>query len=157
MAIGANKVFSPNTAGYNASSTSYFAQQEGELSPYCYVKPASSQDVSTIVKTLALLNAGRYSSPVCPFALRGGGHHTVAGIANIHNGITIDLVNINKTTLNGDRTIASVGSGARWGSVYDVLVPQGLAVLGGREAGIGVGGFTTGGKKSPRYKTRELC
>jgi FAD/FMN-containing dehydrogenase len=99
------------------------------------------------VKTLALLNIGRYSSPVCPFAVRGGGHHTVVGIANIHNGITIDLGNINQTTLNSAKTVASVGSGARWGSVYDVLVPQGLAVLGGRESGIGVGGFTTGGRR----------
>jgi FAD/FMN-containing dehydrogenase len=81
----------------------------------------------------------------------------VVGIANIHNGITIDLGNINQTTLNSDKSVASVGSGARWGSVYSTLVPQGLAVLGGRESDIGVGGFTTGGKRlhgqNPRLKT----
>jgi FAD/FMN-containing dehydrogenase len=138
-------VFSPNTTLYNESSTSYFAQQEGELSPYCYVKPASREDVSIIVKTLFQLNSDH--TPVCPFAVRGGGHHTVIGIANIHDGITIDLGSINQTILSSDKTIASVGSGARWGSVYSTLVPEGLAVLGGRESDIGVGGFTTGGKR----------
>lgn len=153
-------MFSPNAAGYNASATSYFAQQEGELAPYCYVKPASSQEVSNIVKTLSLLNVGRFHAPVCPFAVRGGGHHTVVGIANIHNGITIDLGNINQTAFSCNKSIVSVGSGARWGYVYDTLVPEGLAVLGGRESGIGVGGFTTGGKiihgQKPENKTVKI-
>ena len=79
------------------------------------------------------------------------------GIANIHDGITIDLGNINQTILNSDKTIASVGSGARWGSVYSTLVPEGLAVLGGRESGIGVAGFTTGGKGLHGRLLRTKC
>lgn len=79
----------------------------------------------------------------------------MVGIANIHNGITIDLGNINQTTLNSNKSIASVGAGARWGSVYDTLVPEGLAVLGGRESGIGVGGFTTGGKRMREQKSEN--
>jgi FAD/FMN-containing dehydrogenase len=145
IVVGSNKVAYPNSTSYQESATTYFAQQEGELSPFCYVKPENSEDVSNVVKTLALLNI---EDIVCPFAVRGGGHHTVVGIANIHSGITIDLGNINQTTVSQDKTIAHVGSGARWGSVYSTLVPMGLAVLGGRVADIGVGGFTTGGKIS---------
>jgi FAD/FMN-containing dehydrogenase len=138
-----NKVAYPNSTSYETSAVTYFAQQEGELSPYCYVKPESSGDVSNIVQALALLNI---IDVICPFAVRGAGHHTVVGIANIHAGITIDLGNMNQTTVSQDKSTASVGSGARWGSVYSTLVPLGLAVLGGRVADIGVGGFTTGGK-----------
>jgi hypothetical protein len=100
---------------YTESATTYYAQQEGELSPYCYIKPASSEDVSRVVKALAILNL---NETVCPFAARGAGHHTVVGIANIHSGITIDLGNINQTTISEDKAIAYVGSGSHWGSVY---------------------------------------
>ncbi|KAF7854228.1 hypothetical protein EAF04_010525 [Stromatinia cepivora] len=142
LAIGWSKVSYPNTTNYVESSVSYYAQQEGELFPHCFVKPASSEDVSKVVQTLVLLNA---ISTICPFAIRSGGHHTVVGIANIHSGITIDLRNINQTTINTDKTIAHVGTGARWGSVYSTLNFEGLAVSGGRVADIGVGGFITGG------------
>lgn len=142
-------MFFPNETGYEESATTYFAQQEGELSPYCYIKPTCSEDVSSAVRALAGLNI---EETVCPFAVRGAGHHTVVGTANIHRGITIDLGNINQTTISADKNTVYVGSGARWGSVYSNVVSEGLAVLGGREADIGVGGFTTGGNtKSPNW------
>lgn len=135
-------MFYPNSAGYKQSADSYFARQEGELTPYCYIKPTRSKDVSDAVKALALLNLVHV---FCPFAVRGGGHHTVIGIANINNGITIDLGDMNQTTLNADKSIASVQSGARWDTVYSALVAVGRGVLGGRVSDLGVGGFTTGG------------
>lgn len=151
--MGSNKVFTPNSTVYENSAITYFAQQEGELSPSCYVKPTSSEDVSLAIKALASLNK---IALVCPFAVRGGGHHTVIGIANIHGGITIDLGNINQTTVSTDKKIASVGSGARWGSVYSTVVDLGLGVLGGHESDIGVGGFTTGGEiEIYSYLSRE--
>lgn len=97
------------------------------------------------MKTLARLNAG---DDICPFAVRSGGHHTVVGIANIHTGVTIDLGNMNKTVVSEDKSIASVDSGARWHSVYPVVVAEGLGVLGGRISDLGVGGWTTGGKEN---------
>lgn len=125
------------------SSTSYYAQQEGELSPSCFVKPACKEDVSKIVQSIASLNAIDIK---CPFAVRSGGHHTAVGSANIHSGITIELGNLNQTTISEDKTVATIGIGARWDSVYSTLDPAGLVVLGGRIADIGVGGFLTGGE-----------
>ncbi|KAH8654974.1 hypothetical protein BGZ60DRAFT_519104 [Tricladium varicosporioides] len=142
IALGPNKVFYDNNSEYQRSAVTYFAQQEGELTPSCYVKPASSQDVSSAIKTLRLLNL---IDDACPFAVRGGGHHTVVGIANIDSGITIDLGNMNKTTLSSDNSLAYVGAGARWGSVYSTLATVGKGALGGRIADIGAGGFLTGG------------
>lgn len=142
LAIGSDKVFYSNSTGYEESASTYFALQQGELSPYCYVKPTSAKDVSNIVKALELLN---YKKPICPFSVRGGGHHIVKGISNINSGVAIDLGYINTTTLSSDKSIAYVGSGSRWGSVYSTLSADGLAVVGGRESDIGVGGLTTGG------------
>ena len=37
-----------------------------------------------------------------------------------------------------------VGTGQRWGNVYDILEPLGLTDVGGRDSGVGVGGFVLG-------------
>ena len=51
-------------------------------------------------------------------------------------------------TVSADRTIASVGGGARWQDVTAPLDAMNLSVAGGREAPVGVGGLTLGGGKS---------
>lgn len=68
-----------------------------------------------------------------------------AGASNIQNGLTIDLANLNQIQLSQDRSLAHVGPGNRWGDVYSQLDQQQLSVVGGRVAGIGVGGLTLGG------------
>jgi hypothetical protein len=47
--------------------------------------------------------------------------------------------------LSDDRTTTSVGPGNTWYDVYSKLDPQNVSVVGGREAGVGVGGLTLGG------------
>ena len=47
--------------------------------------------------------------------------------------------------VNKDKTIASVGAGATWLDVYLYLDGLGVAVAGGRNAAVGVGGLTLGG------------
>jgi FAD/FMN-containing dehydrogenase len=42
----------------------------------------------------------------------------------------------------------TLGSGNRWGHVYEVLEQYGMAVAGAREAHVGVGGFLLGGGMS---------
>lgn len=68
-----------------------------------------------------------------------------AGASNIQGGLTIDLANLNKIQVSQDRTLTHVGSGNHWVDVYGQLDKQQLAVIGGRVAGIGVGGLTLGG------------
>ncbi|PWY85809.1 FAD-binding domain-containing protein [Aspergillus sclerotioniger CBS 115572] len=131
-----DKVFFPDSETYAASQRSYFALQEQQLAPACIVIPSSVEDVSVAVKTLADL-------PDSTFAIRSGGHSSVPGAANAHTGVTIDLHRLNDIHMNGD--VVSIGSGALWTDVYDVLVPRGLAVVGGRTGNVGVGGLLTGG------------
>ena len=68
-----------------------------------------------------------------------------AGASNIQGGLTIDLANLNQIQISQDRTLTRVGAGNRWIDVYSKLEEQQLAVIGGRVAGIGVGGLTLGG------------
>lgn len=61
---------------------------------------------------------------------------------------------IDAIVVNDDKSIASVGPGARWGDVYRTLVADGLIVAGGRVGTVGVGGLTLGGGISsfgPRF------
>ena len=143
LALG-QKVSYPASVIYKASATSYWSRQEELLVPSCVIRPANAQDVATAVTTLTRLN--KLGLPNCKFAIRGGGHTPWAGSANIDGGVTIDLSAIRDITLNHDRTVTSVGAGARWGDVYQKMDSQGLAVVGGRGASIGVGGLLTGGK-----------
>ena len=68
-----------------------------------------------------------------------------AGASNIQGGLTIDLANLNQIQISQDRTLTHVGAGNHWIDVYSKLEEQQLAVIGGRVAGIGVGGLTLGG------------
>ena len=142
-AVGQGKVSYPGSGAYVESSSTYFAQQDATLGPACVFKPTSAKDVSKGVAALAALNL---AATACPFAIKAGGHHTVIGINNIHNGITIDVAGLNTISLNADKSVASLGSGNRWINVSETLDPMNLAVTGGRVSDIGVGGFVTGGK-----------
>lgn len=42
-------------------------------------------------------------------------------------------------------SVVKVGAGARWLGVYEALEPLGLAVAGGRNGNVGVGGLLLGG------------
>ena len=68
-----------------------------------------------------------------------------AGASNIQGGLTIDLANLNQIQISQDGTLTYVGAGNHWIDVYSKLEEQQLAVIGGRVAGIGVGGLTLGG------------
>lgn len=47
--------------------------------------------------------------------------------------------------MNAGGQVASIGGGATWVDAYLYLESQGLAVAGGRNAAVGVGGLTIGG------------
>ncbi len=81
----------------------------------------------------------------CYFAVRSGGHTPFAGSANIENGVTIDLSAMKDIRDHPDRSVTSIGPGAKWGDVYLHLDNLGLAVPGGRVSEVGVAGLTTGG------------
>lgn len=57
----------------------------------------------------------------------------------------LDLHLLNGLQLSEDRETAYVGTGNRWGAVYEWLEPSNRTVVGGRVGDVGVGGFLLGG------------
>lgn len=64
------------------------------------------------------------------------------GAANIKDGILLATTRLDQLSLHDG--YVSVGAGLKWGEVFDFLEPEGLAVVGGRVADVGVSGLTLG-------------
>lgn len=121
----------------------YWSVQQSEVTPACRVDVESAQSISTAVKVSRLTK--------CPFAVKSGGHAAFAGGSSIENGILVNLGRLNMVELNKDRTTTSVGPGNKWYDVYRELDSKKVSVVGGREAGVGVGGLTLGGECSDLF------
>jgi len=80
------------------------------------------------------------------FAIRSGGHSPVPGAASIKGGVVIDLSLFCEVTPSKDGSSVAIGAGAKWMDVSKILDDMGLAVVGGRNSAVGVGGLTLGGK-----------
>ncbi|KAK5109863.1 hypothetical protein LTR62_006470 [Meristemomyces frigidus] len=126
-----------NTTAFKANQNSYWSQFQAEVSPQCFIQPATAEEVAAIVVEAATRD--------CPFAVRSGGHAAYVGGSNIPDGLTIDLTLLNELTVSEDRETTRIGPGNMWINVYQKLTPMGLSVVGGRVANIGVGGLTLGG------------
>lgn len=133
-----SRVSFPGNSAYETTQDSYFSLQEAALSPACIVVPSSPQDVAETVTIISGI-------PNCQFAIKGQTHAPAAGFANINAGVTIDLTPLHSVTVNSEHTVASIGGGASWLDVYTYLDSHGLAVAGGRNGAVGVGGLTLGG------------
>ena len=80
------------------------------------------------------------------FAVRSGGHSTSRGFSSIDaEGVLIDMSDVNQITLSADKSTVSLGPGGQWDRVYEELEKHKITVVGGRVAGVGVGGLLLGG------------
>ena len=142
------KVSFPGSDLYEHSRQSYWSQQQQSLTPKCVMKPVSVDDVSTALKTISMFS--KLSSALglahCPIAIKGGGHTPWEGSSNVNDGVTFDMGGMRDIVLTEDKSIVSVGGGARWIDVYETLDSEYLSVSGGRVASVGVAGLTLGGE-----------
>ncbi|KAM0284018.1 hypothetical protein ACHAQH_002213 [Verticillium albo-atrum] len=125
---------------YEARLESWWSSS-ARLRPACIVRPKNAQDVAKVVSVLAQNTAGN-------FAVRSGGHSHWAGGNNIDGGVTIDLGHLNATTYNPETGLASIQPASRWADAFLTLGESGVAVPGGRDGNVGIGGFLTGGGNS---------
>ena len=107
----------------------------------CFVKAQNTLEVALILKVVTAFQL--------PFAIRSGGHSANPGFGSVDSGILIDLSSLNDIVLSPDHKVVSVGPGAKSDILYEELEKYEVTVVGGRAAGIGMGGFITGGKWSP--------
>ncbi|WQF82933.1 Putative FAD-binding domain, PCMH-type, FAD-binding, type PCMH, subdomain 2 [Colletotrichum destructivum] len=130
--------------GYEARIATYWSVG-ARLRPWCLVQPRDTEEVSRTLTTLVKTGSGAGDWHI---AVRGGGHNHWAGTNNVANGVTIDLAHFNQTSYNPRTNLASVGPGDHWKDVFAALLKHNVTVAGGRDGGVGVGGFLLGGGNS---------
>lgn len=141
-ALGDSKVFSPDDPAFIESTTSYLSALENELKPACIIRPTCANDLSVTLKTFKPFAAHGEQ-----LAIRGGGHMSGPGSANINNRVTIDMRGLTGIEVDNDEKLVKIASGECWANVYERLDPLSLGLSGGRAAKVGVGGFVLGGCK----------
>jgi len=150
-ALPGSVIFPHDSAAFKQSMNSYWAQQECEVIPACVVRPRDVQQLCTAVTILKReyddrgKQAGEEKVEGL-FAIRSGGHSPVSSAASIKGGVVIDLGHFCEVRPSEDGSTTTIGAGAKWMDVSKVLDEKGLAVTGGRNSAVGVGGLTLGGK-----------
>ena len=142
-----DSVFKKSSLTYASSVTSYWSLQACETVPLCVVRPRDTEEVSTAIRLLRQrfdLQPDHDPKPV-KFTVKSGGHTPETGFANVQGGVVIDLSLLNGVNVSHNSTSAVIGSGARWSDVSSKLDKMGLAVAGGRNSTVGVGGLILGG------------
>ncbi|KAM0801147.1 FAD binding domain protein [Usnea florida] len=139
-----------NAAFFEQSMNSYWAKQESEIIPACVVRPRDVQQLCTAITILKREYDERRKhaheeNAKGLFAIRSGGHSPVSGAASINRGVLIDLCLFRDVTPSEEGSSVEIGAGAKWMDVSKVLDRRGLAVVGGRNSAVGVGGLTLGG------------
>ncbi|KAK5054026.1 hypothetical protein LTR84_001988 [Exophiala bonariae] len=139
----ADNLLLASSENYEPRVHSWFAAN-AQYRPWCFFQPQSAQGLSLAIKALNRVSfAGDWH-----IAVRSGGHGP-PGSSNIANGVTIDLGLMDGSTYNPNRSFASVEPGGKWKDVYyNLLQHHNVTVTGGRDGGVGVGGFLLGGGNS---------
>ena len=131
----------PNSNAYDTTIAGFWSGQARDDKPTCVVQPTTREHVAAVVRTLT-----RWQ---CQFSVKGGGHTPFPGAASINDGVTIDLAKLNTISVDKNANIAYVGSGLKWGQIYEYLEPKNMMVAGGRDSLVGIGGLIVGGKMPP--------
>lgn len=129
--ISGKLVALPESEEYDETAKSYYTALERELRPACFMTPHSANDVAEVVKALKPI----LDSP--SLAIAGAGQQTTPGAANIRDGITIHLRNLQGIEIDQDKKVISVGAGEQMGDVYEKAAAAGLGVAGNRHGGVG--------------------
>jgi FAD/FMN-containing dehydrogenase len=125
-------VVAPDSPDYELARRSAMARFD-DVRPAAVVRCTSPDDVSATIAFAA--RAGLQT------AVRSGGH-SVAGRSSTE-GLVIDVTPMSSVSA-GDG-VATVGTGARLGDLYDALDQQGLTIPAGCGPSVGIGGLTLGG------------
>jgi FAD/FMN-containing dehydrogenase len=126
------EVVPAGTAGHPRVNAPFNARFH-DLRPQAIVRCATPEDVS---ETLSFL--GRHGLEK---AIRSGGH-CFAGHSS-SSGVVIDVTPMDSVSVAGG--VATVGAGARLGTVYDRLHQHGLAIPAGTCPSVGIAGLALGG------------
>ena len=85
-----------------------------------------------------------FREKAAPMLMMVHSHTPFKDAATIEQGIVIDLSRMPSHGLSQDLETLTVSPARRWDDLYEELQPSGLTVVGGRVAGVGVGGLVLG-------------
>ncbi|VUC26028.1 unnamed protein product [Clonostachys rosea] len=144
---------SSETTAFNKIAESYWARQNREVFPACYVQPRS---VGQLQKAIKMLRQEYVDSKHTKekgigkglFVVKGGGANPALGLNNQNSAVVIDLAHFRDITFADDNSHVTVGCGLKWEEVYDFLAPRSLTVAGGRTVPVGVSGLALQGGMS---------
>ncbi|PYH43915.1 FAD-binding oxidoreductase [Aspergillus saccharolyticus JOP 1030-1] len=125
----------PSSSRYSALSDENWSATAW-AKPSCIVQPRQIADLQAIVRLV--------TRDQVPFAIRSGGHMPSPLGANINRGVLIDMSGFNSFLYNSTSTLATVGMGQTWLTVYEGLEVYNRTAVGGRVPEVGVGGLLLG-------------
>ena len=128
------RVITPADADYDAARQVVLANFDRR--PRAVIRVANAADVAAIVNFVRATDL--------ELAVRSGGHSTIGGSTS-HNGLVIDLRDLNEIDIDAEDRTAWVGTGNTAGDVSRAVEKQGLIIGFGDSATVGVGGLTVGG------------
>lgn len=100
----------PGSPEFADSETAYFTAAAAEVRSAAVARPASTADVSALLRTLRKhLPAG------VPIAVRGQGHATYGGTAKAAAGVTIDMRGLQGVDVLPGEELVRIGAGEHWG------------------------------------------
>jgi hypothetical protein len=127
-------VILPGTETYEKIISSYFTGLERELKPACFLVPKSPEEVGSILKAVKPFAEG------LKIAICGAGQQATPEVANVHDGLTIHLRNLQGVEINVEKSMVSIAAGEKMGNVYEKVIAAGFGVVGNRHSSGGIGG-----------------
>jgi FAD/FMN-containing dehydrogenase len=140
-----DRIALPGTDVYTQRIESYLSLLEGEIPSAVIFLPRNQDEVSQFVRLMGSL----VEEHDAKFAIRGAGQQPLPGCANIEDGVTLDLSQLQDIEVCDG--VVQIGAGYRWSAVYDRLHKDGLGVTGGRCGNNGIGGLALSGKMASRH------
>lgn len=129
--------------------TTLIRSQAARKTPSCIFQPTVAHDLEIVVPLLGQADVN--------YAIRSGGHMPAPGFANIDEGVLIDMSKLTTLQYDAENNAVVVGSGNRWGDLYEYLDPFDVTIVGGRINDVGVAGLTLGCKWFPTQTTPIYC
>jgi FAD/FMN-containing dehydrogenase len=127
----------PLTSAYETELQDYWSEACSALRPSCMAFPTTTEEVSEIILTL--------QGTEDLFQIKSGGHMPNNGFSSIEGGLLIATKDLNSGVVyDADTQTAKIGPGLTWSEAQDGLNGTGVAVVGGRLGGVGVGGYVLG-------------
>ncbi|KAJ7048993.1 hypothetical protein C8F01DRAFT_1186226 [Mycena amicta] len=122
---------------YDFTTQNAWNVQNALFTPTCIVFPRNTGDVQTAMR--AIYDAGSH------YAVQAGSHSAMKGWNTVQEGVLIVFSRMQNVSYDATKNSVTIEPGIHWGDATAQLSSHGVAVVGGRVAGVGTGLLLGGG------------